>query len=128
LPLNGKTFPEHRRAATSREAFKQRLAQALARRLHPNSGLTRKALAHAIGRSPETIENYLSGYSQPDSHAMGELMAFLDAGFACEVYGPHGLVVIKADDLGKARGVLSHMHSLAPALETVEQLLSLAVP
>jgi hypothetical protein len=127
FPSERKTFPERKRPRVGRDAFRQRFRAALSRRLHPHTTLTRKALARAIGRTPETIENYLSGYSHPDSHVMGELMAFFDPGFGCEVYEGHGLMVMQAEDLGRACTVLRHVNYLAPMLATIEELIGSSV-
>jgi hypothetical protein len=125
FPSERKTFPEQRCPRVAPGAFRQRFRTALARRLHPHTNLTRKALARAIGRAPETIDNYLSGYSQPDSLVMGELMAFFDPGFACEVYEGHGLLIMQAEDLGRARSILRRVGDLAPVLATIEDLIRL---
>jgi hypothetical protein len=104
----------------SRDAFKDRLANALLRRLHPNTGLHRKVLSHAIGVHENTVDNWCAGYSQPDSYFMGELIQFFDAGFANEVYAAHGAVVAKLSDTRKARA-LQAVNKLAPALDALSE-------
>jgi transcriptional regulator with XRE-family HTH domain len=130
LPSKGKTFPERTGTATqvSRSVFRRQLSAALARRLHPNTPLTRKALARAIGRTPETIENYLSGYSQPDAHVMGTLMAALGPAFANEVYGPQGLIVARAEDARRACVLLQRIGITGQALADLERLIAAADP
>ena len=57
---------------------------------------------------------------------MGELMAFFDPGFACEVYEGHGLLIIQTEDLGRAHTVLRRVGDLAPVLATIEELIRLS--
>jgi hypothetical protein len=121
-PQLPKTFPEQRPAVT-RNDFRRRLALALRRRLYPNTGLTRLALAHSLGKDEGTIDNWLNEYSQPDSYLMGELITFFDAAFANEVYGAHGVVVAKLSDARRA-SALRKVNSIAHALPALEEMLA----
>jgi hypothetical protein len=105
----------------SRDLFRKRLADALRRRLAPNTGLTRYQLAHAIGRDPGTIDNWLAEYSQPDSYVMGELIAFFDPAFANEIYAPHGVIVAKLSDARRAHAI-QQVNKLSPALEALGEM------
>jgi transcriptional regulator with XRE-family HTH domain len=126
LPSTGKTFGSHVAGQITREDFRRRLSAALARRLQPHTGLSRKGLARAIGKTPETIENYLSGYSQPDGYVMGALMAALGTGFASEVYGPHGLIIARAEDANRACALLQRIGASGQALADLERLIAAA--
>jgi hypothetical protein len=105
----------------SRDLFRQRLSNALRKRLYPNTGVTRLHLAHALGKDADTIDNWLNEYSQPDGYLMGELINFFDAGFANEVYGAHGVVVAKISDARKARA-LQAVNKIAPALDALAEM------
>jgi hypothetical protein len=105
----------------SRDVFKVRLSRALLGRLHPNTGLHRKVLAHAVGVHENTIDNWIACYSQPDSYVMGELISFFDAGFANEIYSAHGAVIAKLSDTRKAKA-LQAVNRLAPALDALAEM------
>jgi DNA-binding XRE family transcriptional regulator len=44
-------------------------------------------LAQSIGVTPETVQNWLSGQTEPSSWTLGRLMAELDPLFFVDVYG-----------------------------------------
>lgn len=118
----GKTFRELGSGVT-RDLFRKRLADALRRRLVPNTGLTKAVLAHAIGiKDPGTIDNWMAEYSQPDSYVMGELIAFFDPAFANEVYQTHGVVVAKLSDVRRAHAI-HQVNRLAPALDVLGEMM-----
>lgn len=87
-------FYENSGKAFESEEHCKRLADALRRRLHPNTALRDVDLAHAIGMSVETIRNWRTGCSDPSSYRLGLLMKFFtwqnDFTFWSEVYGPIG--------------------------------------
>ena len=117
-PADPKTFREQ---TESRAAFRQRVAASIALRLYPHTALRLKVLAHAVGVSTDTLGNYLSGYSQPDSYVMGRLLAFFDAAFANEVYGQAGLVIAKLTDVKRA-DELRQSNSLAGLMAEIEKI------
>ena len=117
-PSIGKTFIEHGTSGVTRDQFRQRLADALRRRLAPNTGVTRAVLAHAIGKDVATINNWLAERAQPDSYLMGELIALFDPAFANEVYEGHGVVVAKLSDARRAAAIHS-VNRIAPALDAL---------
>lgn len=107
----------------SRDLFRKRLSDALRQRLHPNTGLTKAVLAHAIGiKDPTTIDNWLTGYSQPNSYIMGELIAIFDPGFANEVYEAHGVIVAKLSDARRAAAI-HQVNRIAPALDALSEIM-----
>lgn len=55
--------------------FKKLFADALRRRLHPNTGLHRDQLAHALGMHGESVKNWLRGESCPGG---GEVSACIN--------------------------------------------------
>jgi hypothetical protein len=66
-------------------------AEALRRRLHPNSGIHPKQAAHIAGVSVDTFMRYWRGESRIPAEAVGNLARFFagggDVAFLAEVYG-----------------------------------------
>ena len=56
--------------------FKKVFAEALRRRLHPNTGLHRDQFAYALGCHGETVKNWLRGESCPDGGAISAAINF----------------------------------------------------
>lgn len=56
--------------------FKKIFAEALRRRLYPNSGLQRDQFAYALGVHGETVKNWLRGESCPDGGALSAAINF----------------------------------------------------
>lgn len=110
---------------TTRASFRERFAAALRRRLVPFGSLSRRQLAHAIRVCEDTVDNWLSGRSQPDAFVMGELMEFFDASFACEVYQPSGIAVVKLSDIRRVRAI-SAISKLAPVCAAIDEIEGLA--
>lgn len=50
--------------------FQKSFANALQRRLQPNTGLHREVFAHAVGVHGETVKNWLRGENCPDGGAV----------------------------------------------------------
>lgn len=116
------TSRERRRCGVTRDTFRKNLADALRRRLAPNTGLTKAVLAHAIGiKEPRTIDSWMMQASQPNSYVMGELIAFFDPGFANEVYEAHGVIVAKLSDVRRAAAI-QQLNRLAPALDALSEM------
>lgn len=109
----------------SRGEFRERFATALRRRVVPLGPLSRRQIAHAIGVCDDTIDNWLAGRSQPDAWVMGLLMEFFDASFACEVYQPHGVAIVKLSDIRKVRSIAA-VEKLAPVCAAIDALEGLA--
>jgi len=125
-PAPGRTFPEltstNGRSVT-RHDFRKALSNAIRTRLYPNTGVTRRHLADALGKDEDTIDNYLNEYSQPDGYVMGLMIQFFDAGFANEVYGLHGVVVAKMSDARKAAAIQA-VNKLSPALDALAEMVA----
>jgi TetR/AcrR family transcriptional repressor of bet genes len=83
--IAGDSAPPH---SSDRKAHCQRLAAALQRRLQPAGPWQVRDLAQAIGVTPETVQNWLAGQTEPSSWTLGRLMAALDPLFFVDVYGP----------------------------------------
>jgi hypothetical protein len=100
--------------------FKRKLADALRRRLHPNTALHVDQLAHAIGFSGETIRTWLRGENVPNGAAIGELMRFFygcgDYGFAVEMFGDAVTPLTQRAKVGEA---LEAIERAREALEAV---------
>lgn len=109
----------------SRGEFRDRFAAALRRRLVPLGPLSRRQLAHAIGVCDDTVDNWLAARSQPDAWVMGSLMEFFDAAFACEVYAPQGVAIVKLNDIRKVRAIAA-VEKLAPICAAIDELAGLA--
>jgi hypothetical protein len=56
--------------------FKKLFANALRRRLHPNTGLHRDQLAYALGVHAESVKNWLRGESCPDGGTVSACINF----------------------------------------------------
>lgn len=76
LPANPKTFRE-------------RVAAALRRRLHPNTNLHPKQLRHAIGVSENTLNNWLGAHHDMRGPHLMALIRFFDSSFAQEISEGH---------------------------------------
>ncbi|MEX1108553.1 MAG: TetR family transcriptional regulator C-terminal domain-containing protein [Dongiaceae bacterium] len=74
--------------SSDRKAHCQRLAAALQRRLQPAGPWQVRDLALSVGVTPETVQNWLAGQTEPSSWTLGRLMAVLDPLFFVDVYGP----------------------------------------
>ena len=77
-------------AATTddRKAHCQRLAAALQKRLQPAGPWQARDLAQTVGVTPETVQNWLAGQTEPSSWTLARLMGALDPLFFIDVYGP----------------------------------------
>jgi transcriptional regulator with XRE-family HTH domain len=64
-----------------------KVAAALVRRLHPNTGLHRKQLCAALNISRNTLDGWLAGKNPPTAENLLLLIDFFDAAFAAEVSG-----------------------------------------
>jgi transcriptional regulator with XRE-family HTH domain len=71
--------------------FNKIIAEALRRRLHPNTGLHSDQLAYALGMNGDTVRAWLRGHNTPNGEAVSELLRFFyasgDYGFAVELFG-----------------------------------------
>jgi AcrR family transcriptional regulator/plasmid maintenance system antidote protein VapI len=74
--------------SSDRKAHCQRLAAALQRRLQPAGRWQVRDLAQSVGVTPETVQNWLTGQTEPSSWTLGRLMAVLDPLFFVDLYGP----------------------------------------
>ena len=74
--------------STDRKAHCLRLAAALQQRLQPAGPWQARDLAQAVGVTPETVQNWLAGQTEPSSWTLGRLMGVLDPLFFVDVYGP----------------------------------------
>jgi len=121
LPSFPKTFRKPRKEI-SRDEFRARIAGAMRRRLFPNTGLRKVDLAHALQLTSATVDNWLAGYSQPDSYVLTKMISLFDAGFANEVFGTD-VVVAKLDDMRRFIS-LKEVNRTAPALAAIEELVN----
>jgi DNA-binding transcriptional regulator YiaG len=116
FPRKAKTFKER---PVSHAEHKSRVAAALRRRLYPNTGITRKQLAGLVGVTVETVENWLSGYTDPKGYWLMRLIAVLDVGFANEVAEPHGAMVVKLSDAKRVEAARRYEAAREELLEGV---------
>lgn len=73
---------------------RERIADALRRRLYPNSGVHLKQLAHAVGRSGEAVRQWAAGEASIKAEDLYEVARFLDdPALIAEVFGELGLSV-----------------------------------
>jgi predicted transcriptional regulator len=74
-----------------REAHRERLAAALARRVGGGGGeVTVKQLAGLLGMTPQHVRNMLHARHDPASFVMGRLVEIFGPAFLVEVYGELG--------------------------------------
>lgn len=71
------------------KTFREQLADALRRRLYPNSNLHPKQLRHSLGVSENTLNNWLSGHNEPRGGHVMALIRFFDSSFAQEISQGH---------------------------------------
>ena len=81
-----------RQKICARDDHLKRISEALKRRLYPFTPLHQKVLAHAIGVTRNTVNNWVNGKCDPGSHEMGMLHDFfksMEGGpqFWAEIYG-----------------------------------------
>jgi transcriptional regulator with XRE-family HTH domain len=103
----------------SHAEHKSRVAAALARRMSPHTGLTRKQLARAVGVTVETVENWMSEYSDPKGYALMLLIGFFDEGFANEIAEPHGAKIVKLTSPRKSEAARRYDEAREELLEGV---------
>ena len=84
----GNADPTTAAGQDDRKAHCQRLASALQKRLQPTGPWQVRDLAQTIGVTPETVQNWLAGQTEPSSWTLGRLMGVLDPLFFVDVYGP----------------------------------------
>lgn len=69
--------------------FRDRFADALRRRLAPQTNLTVSQLADAISVSDQTIKNLMSKANEPSARVIDECVAMFADSFLNEIYGCH---------------------------------------
>lgn len=89
------------------------VAAALARRI--GYGITRKQLKHALNVSTGTIDNLLSGNTDPSPRVFMSLLQFFDTAFANEVLAQSGLTVVKLAEVRAAEKVIQGLAELQAA-------------
>ncbi len=95
---------------TNKDNFPKLFASVLRRRLYPNTGMQRKVLAAALGVSPESVNNWLSGNNEPSASTLAALISFLDPGFVSELFG--GTVVkLPSPQAAEALEVMREAHA-----------------
>lgn len=77
--------------------LKDRIRNAMKRRVGPNTGLTVKMVARATGLTERTIENASSG-TIPRGDTLTTLLDFFDASFANEVFAGTTFMIVKLSD------------------------------
>lgn len=98
------------------KTFREQLANALRRRLHPNSNLHPKQLRHVLGISENTLNNWLSGHNEPrGSHVMA-LIRFFDSSFSLEISQGHITKIIDRRAAEAIRKMVEAQAELAVAL------------
>ena len=75
-----------------------RLADALRRRLTPNSNLSHKQLAYAIQASERQVWSWIAATNMPTGRHLLSLITFFDAGFVNALTAGRGAPVIKLQD------------------------------
>jgi hypothetical protein len=92
------TYGEERQLTSEKtpRTFRERVRDAMQRRIGKGKALTVKQVAHAVGCSDGTIENLMGGgTSEPSSRVLRELMMFFDDSFANEIWGCDGFVIVR---------------------------------
>lgn len=82
--------------------FRERVSDALRRRLRPNTALTAEVLAHAVDLSVATIQNLLAGEHEPSGRSIDKLVGFFKDQFINEIWGCHHIVCFHKNDPAKA--------------------------
>jgi transcriptional regulator with XRE-family HTH domain len=100
--------------------FARVIAEALRRRLHPNTGLHSDQLAHAIGMNGDTVRAWLRGHNVPNGEAISELLRFFysagDYSFAVELFGE---AVTPLTQRARVREAVEALDRAREALEAV---------
>ena len=102
-----------------RESFPQRFADALRRRLAPNSNLGVKAFAYAMRRSEATVWSWLGGNRSPRGEDVMACIAFLDEGFANEISAGTGATILKLTDRTASEAVSRFVAATADLKEVL---------
>lgn len=79
------------------QILKDRIRNAMRRRVGPDTGLTVKMVARATGLTERTIENASSG-TIPRGDTLMALLDFFDATFANEIFAGATFLVVKLSD------------------------------
>lgn len=79
------------------QILKDRIRNAMRRRIGPNTGLTVKMVARATGLTERTIENASSG-TIPRGDTLMALLDFFDAAFANEIFAGTTFMIVKLSD------------------------------
>lgn len=89
------------------KTFSERAADALKRRMHPNTNLRAHDLAYALRLSEATIWNVAgcSSKSGPSGRVFHKLVDFFGAPFLNEVFGGPNIYVIDPSDTRKAEAM-----------------------
>ena len=82
----------------SPNSLKERLAEALRRRVGVGRGVTIKQLAYSIRVSEATAWNLLNGNNEPRGTVLLELIRFFDSAFANEIMAGTGATIVKLQD------------------------------
>jgi hypothetical protein len=100
--------------------FARVIAEALRRRLHPNTGLHSDQLAFAIGMNGDTVRAWVRGHNVPNGEAISELLRFFysagDYGFAVELFGE---AVTPLTQRARVREAVEALDRAREALEAV---------
>lgn len=84
--------------AKSTHGIRDRIHNALKRRVGPHVGLSIKVVARATGLTERTIENAMSGQTMPRGDTLMTLVDFFDASFANEIFAGSTFLVVKLSD------------------------------
>ncbi len=98
------------------KTFRERLAEALRRRLHPHTNLHPKQLCAALGFTRNTLDNYLSANNDASGPNLLKLMMFFDGSFASEITGG---VVTKLSDARAVEAVRKYHEAKRELLEAL---------
>lgn len=82
--------------------FRERVRDALRRRLHPNTNLRANQLAYAVQISQATIWNLYSANGEPSGRVIDKLVGFFGAPFLNEIWGATNIYCLDPRDEQRA--------------------------
>lgn len=98
--------------------FRERVRDALRRRLHPKTNLRANVLAYTLQISEATIWNLYSANGEPSGRVLDKLVEFFGADFLHEVFGGPGIHVLDPRDARKA----AHLQRIAELKAELEAM------
>ena len=104
-----------------RNMFRPRFAQALKKRLYPNTHVGREQLSHALGVHGDTFNRWIRGEGAPSSEMMAEVIRFFwfrgDHEFAAEVLDLPVMPMVNPFPVAAPKQIAAELKAMARRIE-----------